>query len=148
MTRALPPPFVFLAALCLGLALRHFRPEAVFASAAVADVLGGVLIVLGLALNTLTVVYFRRSETPVSPLRPSRRLVVSGPYRFSRNPDYLGQTCLYTGIAFLLNSVWVVFGLVPALVVVRYVVFREERYLSSLFGAEYAEYLRRVRRWL
>jgi protein-S-isoprenylcysteine O-methyltransferase Ste14 len=48
-----------------------------------------------------------------------------------------------------MNSMWVLLALFPALLLVRYaVIAREERYLESLFGEEYASYRRRVRRWL
>jgi protein-S-isoprenylcysteine O-methyltransferase Ste14 len=144
-----PPPALLLAALCLGLAVQYFKPRALLARAAIGYATGGVLIVLGLALSTWVVLHFRRSGTPVSPLQPSRQLVVSGPYRFSRNPDYIGQALLYTGMALVLNSIWVLLAQLPALLLIRYfVIAREERYLKSRFGAGYVSYRQRVRRWL
>jgi protein-S-isoprenylcysteine O-methyltransferase Ste14 len=146
--RVIPPPVLFLAALCLGVAVQYVKPRALLAHAAVGYAVGGAPISLGLTLSTWMVLHFRRSGTPVSPLLPSRQLVVSGPYRFSRNPDYIGQTVIYVGIALVLNSVWVFLALFPALLLVRYaVIAREERYLRSRFGAEYASYCQRVRRW-
>ena len=143
------PFFLFLGALCLGRAAQFFLPRPVFSSGAVGYIAGAALIIPGLGLSTLTVFHFRRSKTPVSPLRPTQRLVVSGLYRFSRNPDYLGQGLVFAGIALVLNSVWTLLALIPALVLVRYVVIpREERYLQTRFGAEYASYCRRVRRWI
>jgi protein-S-isoprenylcysteine O-methyltransferase Ste14 len=145
----IPPPVIFLAALGIGLAVQRFAPHRLFANASVGHVAGGIVAALGVALSTWMVVHFRRSGTPVSPLQPSRTLLISGPYRFSRNPDYLGQTLLYAGIALMLNSTWVLLALVPALLAVRYaVIAREERYLSARFGEQYASYCRRVRRWL
>jgi protein-S-isoprenylcysteine O-methyltransferase Ste14 len=144
----IPPPVLFLAALCLGLAVQYFRPRALLAHVAIGYATGGALIVLGLAVSTWVVLHFRRAGTPVSPLRPSRQLVVSGPYRFSRNPDYIGQALLYTGTALVLNSVWVFLAQLPALLLIRYaVIAREERYLKARFGAEYVRYCQCVRRW-
>jgi protein-S-isoprenylcysteine O-methyltransferase Ste14 len=144
-----PPPALFLTALCLGLLVQHFKPRSLLAHVAIGYAAGGALIVLGLALSTWVVLHFRRSGTPVSPLRPSRQLVVSGPYRVSRNPDYIGQAILYTGIAFVLNCIWVLVAELPALLLIHYaVIMREERYLESRFGAEYARYCCCVRRWL
>jgi len=75
-------------------------------------------------------------------------LVVSGPYRFSRNPDYIGQALLCTGIALVLNSIWVLLAELPALLLIRYaVIAREERYLEARFGEEYARYCQCVHRW-
>src|SRR5262249_45497049 len=115
-----PPPVLFLAALCLGLAVQYFEPRALFAHVAFGYATGCAAILLGLALSTWVVLHFRRSGTPVSPLRPSLQLVVSGPYRFSRNPDYIGQALIYTGIGLVLNSMWVLLAQLPALVLIRY----------------------------
>jgi protein-S-isoprenylcysteine O-methyltransferase Ste14 len=73
---------------------------------------------------------------------------MSGPYRFSRNPDYIGQAVIYTGIALLVNSVWVLLAQLPVLFLIHYaIIAREERYLEARFGAEYARYCQCVRRW-
>ena len=144
-----PPPFIFLGALTLGLILQALRPHALFAHTLVPRITGGFLIVAGLALSGAVVSYFRRAGTPVSPLRASHHLVVSGPYRFSRNPDYLGQALVVGGLALLLNAPWVLLAVLPALLVVRYgVIAREEQYLDRRFGEEYRRYRLHVRRWL
>jgi protein-S-isoprenylcysteine O-methyltransferase Ste14 len=67
---------------------------------------GGLLTLAGAGTSAAVVAAFRRAETPVSPLRPTARLVCAGPYRFSRNPDYLGQAISYTGVALLANTPW------------------------------------------
>jgi protein-S-isoprenylcysteine O-methyltransferase Ste14 len=115
----------------------------------VARIAGGCLIVGGLALSGAVVHYFGRAATPVTPRRESRRLVLSGPYRFSRNPDYVGQALVVAGVGVLFAVTWVLVAILPALVVVRYgVIAREERYLERRFGEEYRWFRGRVRRWL
>ncbi len=75
--------------------------------------------------------------------------MVSGPHRFSRNPDYLGQALVVGGLPLLFNAPWVLLTVLPALLVVRYgVIAREEQYLDHRFGEEYRRYRLRVRRWL
>ena len=144
-----PPPFIFLGALALGLILQALRPKPFFLHAFTLRVMGGLLLVGGLALSGAVVRQFRQAGTSVSPRRESRQLVVSGPYRFSRNPDYLGQALVVAGLALLLNTAWVLLALLPSLLLVRYgVIAREERYLDHRFGEEYCRYRRRVRRWL
>jgi protein-S-isoprenylcysteine O-methyltransferase Ste14 len=92
---------------------------------------------------------FGRAGTPVIPWKEARRLVVPGPHRFSRNPDYIGQALVVGGLAFLLDIPWMLICLVPALLIVRYgVIATEERYLQRRFGDEYRQYCARVRRWL
>ena len=144
-----PPPFIFLGALALGLLLHAVGPKLVFLHVLGLRITGGLLLVGGLTLSAAVVRQFRRAGTPVSPRRASRQLVVSGPYRFSRNPDYLGQALVVVGLALLLNAPWVFLALLPALLLVRYgVIAREERYLDRRFGSEYGRYRHRVRRWL
>ncbi|HKC81691.1 MAG TPA: isoprenylcysteine carboxylmethyltransferase family protein [Gemmatimonadaceae bacterium] len=77
------------------------------------------------------------------------QLVTSGPYRFTRNPMYVGLTIAYIGGAAIINSAWPLILLPIVLVVlVRTVVSREEQYLSDAFGDQFTSYRSRVRRWL
>ena len=75
--------------------------------------------------------------------------MTGGPFRYSRNPLYLGLILLYAGIATAVDAVVVLVFLVPAVVVLYYgVIVREERYLERAFGEDYRSYKARVRRWL
>lgn len=76
-------------------------------------------------------------------------MVISGPYRFIRNPQYLGIAFLYIALAFAFGVTWALAFLpVVLLIVDRFVIAREESYLEGRFGAAYREYKARVRRWL
>jgi protein-S-isoprenylcysteine O-methyltransferase Ste14 len=81
--------------------------------------------------------------------RPTTTIVEKGPYRFTRNPMYLAMSCAYLGLALVLNNLWALV-LLPfvVLVVDRFVIRREESYLTAKFGDPYREYCARVRRWL
>jgi protein-S-isoprenylcysteine O-methyltransferase Ste14 len=97
------------------------------------------------------VVSFRRAKTTVNPMKPdsTSSLVVSGVYRYTRNPMYLGFLLILLGwAAFLSNLLALV--VLPAFVLYmnRFQIFPEERALASLFADDYAEYRARVRRWL
>jgi len=108
----------------------------------------GILIV-GVGLATWGIVTFRRARTAVIPHHAASQLVASGPYRFTRNPMYVGLTIVYTGGAVVLNSAWPLILLPVVLIVLaHFVVVREEQYLNDAFGDEYAAYRSRVRRWL
>lgn len=75
-------------------------------------------------------------------------LVTDGPYRYSRNPMYVGWTALYAGVSLLVGLVWPL-GLLPVVaVVVHRQVRREERALERRFGDAYRAYGREVRRYL
>jgi protein-S-isoprenylcysteine O-methyltransferase Ste14 len=145
-----PPPVLYGAGLVIGLVLHALHPIHI-ASSYVSVVRGAgiALTAMGLFLSASVMRVFGAAGTPVPPYRPTARLVFSGPYRYSRNPDYIGQALLYVGIALVANSWWPLFILPLVLFVVqRFVIEREERYLEAKFGDEYREYRARVRRWL
>ena len=143
-----PPPLVFLAGLAAGGIAELVRPTAgPPRSVAVGiAVLGGLLL---LALAGSAISRFRRVQTSENPFRPTTALVLDGPYRFSRNPMYLGMAALYVGLAFILGLMWALLFLPFVLLTIdRLVIAREEPYLERKFGQEYVEYKRRVRRWI
>ncbi|MFN7961729.1 MAG: isoprenylcysteine carboxylmethyltransferase family protein [Thermoanaerobaculia bacterium] len=110
---------------------------------------GLVPIILGGVLSAYSADLFDRVETGVIPFSDATTLVVRGPFRFSRNPMYLGMLIALVGISVLMatSSQWVVlplfFGILDRLFVAR-----EEVFLTERFGEPYGEYQRRVRRWL
>ncbi|HET7293867.1 MAG TPA: isoprenylcysteine carboxylmethyltransferase family protein [Vicinamibacteria bacterium] len=83
-----------------------------------------------------------------APFDPPRRLVVRGPYRFVRNPMYLGAALALAGAALVYASAALLGYAALFLVVTHlFVVAYEEPTLLETFGEEYAAYCRRVRRW-
>lgn len=110
---------------------------------------GWLLVAVGFAVMAWGLVTLVRHRTTFHPDREANRLVVAGPYRYSRNPIYVGMTGVYAGAALLVNTFWAIVLLPIALIIVRtQVIRREERYLAGKFGEDYSEYCRRVRRWL
>jgi protein-S-isoprenylcysteine O-methyltransferase Ste14 len=112
--------------------------------AAVFSAAGTITILLGVAA-------FRRAKTTFNPMKPeeSTFLVVSGVYKFSRNPMYLGFLLFLTGWAVFLSNV-LAFLLLPAYVIYmnRFQIESEERALRSKFPEKFAVYESHVRRWL
>lgn len=109
------------------------------------------LAALGVAIALGGVASFRRAKTTVNPLKPetSAALVSTGVYAFTRNPMYLGMLLVLVGWAGYLVSVWALIGpLVFGLYITRFQILPEERILGRLFGAPFADYRKRVRRWL
>ena len=112
-------------------------------------ILGGALTILGFALMAWGILTFRRRQTPVVPVQPARVVVDEGPYRFTRNPMYLGLTVAYVGLAALTNQAWPLVMLPVVLFVVSSAIIeREEQHLRGLFGVAYDDYCSRVRRWI
>ncbi len=143
-----PPPLVYLAAILGGVAIDRLVPVRLLSST-MAGWLGGVLILLALAIIGLSFREFRKAKTSVRPDRPASALVTSGPFQYSRNPMYLALALLQAGIGVRLNNMWVVLLVVPTLGWIRRrVVQPEEQYLTARFGQAYLDYQARVRRWL
>jgi protein-S-isoprenylcysteine O-methyltransferase Ste14 len=144
----LPPPLIYVAALLAGRLLERPLP-APAPPAQLTTPLVRLGPPLGVALAVTGAGVFRRAGTEVVPFRPSTALVTNGPYRFTRNPMYVGMGLVHAGIAARWKSTWSLLMLVPALVAVdRLIIAREERYLERKFGEEYRRYKRQVRRWL
>ena len=110
---------------------------------------GGLLIALGLALLTWAFVTFQRHGTTVVPWARVHALTTDGPYRYTRNPIYVADALSYLGACLVLDNAWALLMLPVVLVATyRLVIRHEEAYLADLFGRAYADYRRRVRRWL
>jgi protein-S-isoprenylcysteine O-methyltransferase Ste14 len=149
-THRIPPlALMYLAGLAAWAVARAF-PALCFESPHRAVVAAG-LGLLGVGCSVLGVVSFRRARTTVNPMNPgaATALVVSGVYRLTRNPMYLGFLLLLLG-----ELAWL--GSLPALVVApafilylnRFQIAPEESALRERFGTEFLEYVMRVPRWL
>jgi protein-S-isoprenylcysteine O-methyltransferase Ste14 len=146
---SVPPPLIFVGGFLIGLALEYVVPVAgppwpVRVAIGVAG-LAGFLYFDGRAMHG-----FGRAGTSVLPFGDrTTAIVTDGPYRFSRNPMYVGMALLYVGIAVAAGVIWALATLLVVLVIIRYyVIAREEKYLVSKFGDPYREYQSRVRRWI
>jgi protein-S-isoprenylcysteine O-methyltransferase Ste14 len=107
--------------------------------------------VLALALVVAAFLAFRKHRTTYHPqnVDKARTLLTSGIFGFSRNPMYLGMALVLAGWAFYLASPLAVLGVVFFVAYIqRFQIVPEERALGSTFGADYAAYCARVRRWI
>jgi protein-S-isoprenylcysteine O-methyltransferase Ste14 len=145
-----PPPLVFVAGMVLGWLLgRHVHAfplplgrdlRMVLAVAALLGALG----LLGSALGL-----FARSGQAPEPWKPTPSIVAAGPYRFTRNPMYLGMLLLQVAVGLWRDNAWIVLLAGPALAAVHVLaVLPEERYLRHKFGESYERYMATVPRYL
>jgi protein-S-isoprenylcysteine O-methyltransferase Ste14 len=147
--RVPPPAVAVVVAILMWLAARlvpalDFQPPA-------GGVLAITLAVIGVLIGSTAFVQFRRAGTTPDPRTPQDAavLVMSGVYRFSRNPMYLGDLLILAGWTLWLANALAFVG--PPLFIAyidRFQIAPEERILAARFGATYAEYCRAVRRWL
>jgi len=145
-----PPPVVALAMVLLMWGVARWLP-ALRVLPLLPPLVPALLAVLGAASTIAGMASFRRLGTTVNPLQPAKATVLAtgGVYRLTRNPMYLGLLLVLTGWALALGSVLAWAGPVVFVAwITRLQVLPEERALTTLFGAEYAAYCGRVRRWL
>jgi protein-S-isoprenylcysteine O-methyltransferase Ste14 len=143
------PPLAWGLAVIAGLALNSLVPWPFLPADVPAGWLGALVFVLALALFAWAIVTMTRAGSNVPTNRPTTTIVESGPYRFTRNPIYLGMFLGLIGLAIAFDNLWLLLTLVPFALVIRYgVVALEEAYLERKFGEVYRSYRSRVRRWL
>lgn len=144
-----PPPIVMLGLMAAAFGIAAATP-ALTAAPPFKATLSMAAGLSGLALNLAPKIAFRRARTTVNPLRPSAttHLVTSGIYRYTRNPMYLGHALILLGWVLYLGNA-MAYAVVPVFIalVSHFQIAPEERALGVLFP-EYADYRRRVRRWL
>lgn len=142
-----PPPLIYLLPFAAGLWLQR-RMSLSLELGGLAPWLGWPLVAAGVLGFILALRALGRAGTSVNPYKASSAVAAAGIYRFSRNPIYLADTFVYTGVALLCESGWPLLLLPLALVVVQKgVIAREEAYLERKFGEDYLNYKARVRRW-
>ncbi len=145
------PPIVYVAAVAAAIVLNWLVPlpwipgplgELLFAVGWL--VVGGALAIDITAMRTMA-----RAKTTIMPHRGSDHLVTSGPFSFTRNPIYLGNTMLMMGIGLIAGIVWfILLAPVAAFVTQKLAIEREERHLEMRFGKKYRDYAKKVRRWI
>ena len=138
-----PIPEVHLVLIVAGVILNAYWPLSIGWDGRLATGIGAALI----AVSVLLVVWATVAAGRVKLADPDR-LITTGPYGMSRHPMYVAWTILYLGMLLILDSGWLLMFL-PALAVwVNWESSREEKRLVEAFGPAYAEYRRRVRRYL
>jgi protein-S-isoprenylcysteine O-methyltransferase Ste14 len=146
----IPVPWVFVLGYLIGIALEFAMKSPghgiAFPGIGIA---GDVLFAVGAVIAGWGWLTFRKARTTTVPGQKSSQMVTWGPYRFTRNPMYVGLTIAYIGEACLLRQIAPLILLPVVVAYVNWIVIPlEESKLSEVFGAEYDAYRSRVRRWL
>ncbi len=145
----LPVPWVFVLVYLIGVAAEYFRPLHIGGQVTYFTFAGGIILGIGAAIAGWGLLTFRMARTTTVPGETSSQMVTWGPYRFSRNPMYVGLTIAYLGEAVLLRQVWPALFLPLVIAYVQWIVIPlEESKLHEAFGDAYNSYRARVHRWL
>ncbi len=111
--------------------------------------LGIILVLFGIIINLWTDKFFTKFKTDVKyHLKPSK-MIVSGPFKISRNPMYLGMLCILLGVATFLGSLVTIIPTVIFILIIEIVFIPvEEKNMKKVFGKNYLKYKKRVRKWI
>jgi protein-S-isoprenylcysteine O-methyltransferase Ste14 len=108
-----------------------------------------LLLALGFLLRVWATVQFYERHMKVISLVPQKRLITSGAYRFSRNPLYLGgNVFIFLGAVLFFGSPSGIVLTAINILLVDFMIQREERQLEQEFGADWVRYKSQVRRWI
>ncbi len=146
----LPAPIVFLTLLLIAfIAQRLFPFDLIFQNKVFRLIFTGMLLLAPGRLAARTFLAMRKNKTVLGYSQPTTKLIVDGPFGFTRNPLHLSLLLVTGGIAVFANSMWYLVALLLLFLILNFwVVPREEKYLESSFGDEYVQYKKRVSRWI
>jgi protein-S-isoprenylcysteine O-methyltransferase Ste14 len=145
------PPVIYGAAVALALsAERLLAPIPIVApNPMLLPALGYALALAAVSLDIWAVKTLVERQTSVLETCCARHLVTCGPFRYSRNPIYLGYTLLTLSIGLISASAWFLPAALLAALTAQWSVIRcEEHHLEQRFGFDYECYCKRTRRWL
>ena len=144
----LVPPVYFLAVLGVMAVLHRYLPLSQWLATPY-RYMGIIVIVLSTGLALWAALLFKRADTGIVPFTPATSLVAAGPYRFTRNPMYLGMAGTLLGVALLLGTLAPLVAVPVFVALIEWRFIRaEEAMLTANFGEAYTAYKARVRRWL
>jgi protein-S-isoprenylcysteine O-methyltransferase Ste14 len=142
------PPILYGAALLVGIVLGAVGPRPAWLDRLGWTALGWTLLLGGLGLDAWAMATMRRWRANILPHRAATALVTTGPFAWSRNPIYLGNTVALCGAGLAFGNPWfVATALAAALAVTPLAIIREEAHLAQAFGPAWEDYRRRTGRW-
>ncbi len=142
------PPHIALTLLLLSWLADYLLPQYKWISGN-ARYIGILIFILGLSLTFYSFYMFKKNKTPILPGQKPTFAVVEGPYRFTRNPMYLGVATALLGVSIYIGNLLsllspLIFFLAMNFIYVPF----EEKLMENIFGGKYLDYKRKVRRWI
>ena len=148
MRNKIPPPLVTLFfGLCIYFSQEYF-PES---NLEFLNILSYIFYFAGLAILVLAVRLFKKQNTTVNPIKieNASSLVVSGIFKYSRNPMYLGMALILLGLTFMFNLMGgIIFTLLFTMYITKFQIRLEEEVMERFFGSDFIKYKQNVRMWL
>jgi len=148
MNNKIPPPIVTLFfGLCIYLS-KSFFPEFSFS---ILSSLSIISFIVGISVLVTAIISFKNHETTINPIsiEKASSLVVTGVFKYSRNPMYLGMFLILLSISFKFNLIGgIVLTMLFAGYITKFQIIPEEIVMNKLFGDEFEKYKNKTRRWI
>lgn len=143
-------PVVYFVAVVLALVLHRIKPLEVDTGwTLLLQALGIAAAAAGIWLVCWGYAKLIRYRTALLSSSPTTHLVTSGPYRFTRNPVYLGYTLAMLGAGLFTGNLWMaIIAVLTAAITHAWIIRSEEKHLLARFGFEFECYCRRTRAWI
>jgi len=148
MSNKIPPPIV---TLFFGLCIYLSRPYFPEFSSSLLNSMSVISFVVGISVFVAAVGSFKKQKTTVNPIsiEKASSLVISGIFKYSRNPMYLGMAFILLGLAFKFNLIGgLLFTSIFMLFITIFQIKPEEVAMEKLFEQQWKDYIKNVRRWL
>lgn len=145
------PPILYGMALLLGFGLGYIVPLPWFWGGlrTFLATIGLILACAGVALDVWVFFLFQRHKTTIKPTSAASTLVTSGPFQYTRNPIYVGNTMFVLGLGLLFGEAWLLpLAFLAAYATQKLAIEREEAHLAAKFGLPWKDYAHRVPRWI
>jgi protein-S-isoprenylcysteine O-methyltransferase Ste14 len=145
------PPVIYVAAVAVAI-LAHWLMPLPWLPIQLAEfffAVGWLVVAGAIAIDIAAMRAMSRARTTIMPHRGSDHLVTGGPFSFTRNPLYLGNTMLMVGVGLISGILWfILLAPIAAFVTQKLAIEREERHLELRFGKKFRDYSKKVRRWI
>jgi protein-S-isoprenylcysteine O-methyltransferase Ste14 len=141
------PPLIYIGMAAVAVALNLISPLGVDWSAL--KYLGAILLAIAIAIEVWSFLTFRKHRTTIMPNKGAEHLITSGPFAHSRNPIYVANTLLVSGVGLYFGNLWLIAAaFIAALLTQELAIKREEKHLALKFGKAWTAYTEKVPRWL
>lgn len=145
------PPIIYLIAIIAAVVLSYTIPLPWLPSpfSDIATAAGVLMAIAAIAVDVMAIRTLKSANTTVMPHRASQHLVTKGPFSFSRNPIYLGNTVFTIAIGLVFGALWFFpAGIAAAFATQKLAIEPEERHLATKFGKPFRDYSKKVKRWI
>jgi protein-S-isoprenylcysteine O-methyltransferase Ste14 len=141
------PPLIYIGMAIIAVVLNWIRPLGL--DWPLLKYIGAILLVIAIAIEVWSFLTFRKHRTTIMPNKGADHLITSGPFAHSRNPIYVANTILVSGIGLYFGNLWLILAaFIAAILTQELAIKREEKHLALKFGEAWRDYTTRVPRWL